>query len=58
MKGYWRHPGCRLNFIFSIKSAGDVAFLVKSIVLCTDELNQVMSFRPRNHSSTGRISLF
>ena len=40
MKGYWHHPGCQLNFILSIKSAGDVAFLVKSIVLCTDELNQ------------------
>ena len=52
--------------------AGDVVFLVKSIVQCSNELNhkialkfskaslpaKVISFRLRNHSFTGRLYLF
>ena len=37
--GYWCHPGCRLDLLFYNKSAGEVTFLVKSIVQCTDEID-------------------
>ena len=45
MKGYWHHPGCRLNLTFSIYSAGEVTFMVKSIVQCTDELDHKIDFK-------------
>ena len=45
MKRYWRHSGCRLDLLFYDKSAGEVAFLIKSIVLCTDESNHKIALK-------------
>ena len=40
-----RRPGCRLNLLIHNKSAGEVTFLVKSIVQCSDELNHKIGFK-------------
>ena len=45
MKGYWRHPGCRLNLLFHNKSAGEVILLVKCIVQCSNELNHKIALK-------------